>query len=176
MIVKIYQGTVEPRQIQDDAKSAPQNTVERIRKALPFPGILPDGGFQRNDFTYGVAFFQHGYLDQAAASFEQVIASKPESAEAHYNLGTLDLRRNNLPDAQRNPRIGGGRAHHHSSEPMMPIERLCAGIHQHQRRVGVAVDRTAMRMGVDKRPGPTANASPRRLPSSVRNSRHGDRT
>ena len=48
---------------------------ERIRRALPFPGTIYQGSFQRNDFTYGVALFQRGYLDQAAASFQQVIAT-----------------------------------------------------------------------------------------------------
>ena len=56
--------------------------------------------FQRNDFTYGVAFFQHGYLEQAEASFKQVIATKPDDPEAYYNLGTLYLRRNALDDAR----------------------------------------------------------------------------
>jgi tetratricopeptide (TPR) repeat protein/peroxiredoxin len=100
-IVKIYQGSADPEKIKDDVRSAPKTASERIQKALPFAGVLPEGGFQRNDFTYGVAFFQRGYLDQAAESFKQVIAAKPESAEAFYNLGTLYLRRNNLPDAQR---------------------------------------------------------------------------
>ena len=56
--------------------------------------------FQRNEFTYGVAFFQRGYLEQAAASFRQVIEAKPENAEAHYNLGTLYLRQNDLARAR----------------------------------------------------------------------------
>ncbi len=101
MIVKVYQGPADPKQIQEDVRSAPKTAAERIRKALPFGGVLPDSGFQRNDFTYGVALFQRGYLDQAAESFKQVIAAKPEAPEAYYNLGTLYLRRNNLPDATR---------------------------------------------------------------------------
>jgi len=101
-IVKIYQGVVDPKHVKEDVQSVPRTHNQRIERALPFRGTLPDAGFQRNDFTYGVAFFQRGYLDQAAASFEQVIATKPESAEAHYNLGTLNLRRNRLPEAQLN--------------------------------------------------------------------------
>jgi tetratricopeptide (TPR) repeat protein len=101
LIVKVYQGPVDPKQIQEDVRSAPQTATDRIRRALPFAGLLPDGGFRRNDFTYGVALFQRGYLDQAAASFEQVIAAKPQAPEAYYNLGTLHLRRNNLTDARR---------------------------------------------------------------------------
>lgn len=101
LIVKVYQGPVDPKQIQDDVRSAPRTAVERIQKALPFAGVLPDSGFQRNDFTYGVALFQRGYLDQAVESFKQVIVAKPEAAEAYYNLGTLHLRRNQIPEARQ---------------------------------------------------------------------------
>ena len=55
----------------------------------------------RNDFTYGVAMYQHGYFDQAAESFQQVIAAKPDNADAYYNLGTLNLRRKNFDQARQ---------------------------------------------------------------------------
>jgi Flp pilus assembly protein TadD/peroxiredoxin len=100
MIVKIYQGALDVDELIQDAKSIPTTTSERIRKALPFHGTLYQGSFQRNDFTYGVAMFQHGYLEQAAASFQQVVAAKPDSAEGFYNLGTLELRRNNFAEAR----------------------------------------------------------------------------
>ena len=87
--------------MREDLKSVPRTRADRIRKALPFGGTLYEETFQRNDFTYGVAFFQHGYLDQAEASFKQVIATKPDDPEAHYNLGTLYLRRNALADARQ---------------------------------------------------------------------------
>jgi Flp pilus assembly protein TadD len=101
MIVKVYQSLVNPEQLLADLKSAPRSQADRIQKALPFGGLLPEDGFQRNDFTYGVAMFQHGYLEQAAASFKQVIAAKPRDPEAHYNLGTLYLRRNEIGEARR---------------------------------------------------------------------------
>jgi Flp pilus assembly protein TadD/peroxiredoxin len=100
MIVKVYQGPVKPEQLSEDVKSIPATPAERMRKAIPFAGQLYQGTFQRNDFTYGVAMFQHGYLEQAAASFEQVIAEKPDDPEAFYNLGTLNLRRNDLAQAR----------------------------------------------------------------------------
>ncbi|HKW17020.1 MAG TPA: FG-GAP-like repeat-containing protein [Terriglobales bacterium] len=100
-IVKIYQGQVEPDHLVDDLKSIPKTAVDRLKKALPFPGKLYQGAFQRNDFTYGVAFFQRGYVDQAAESFRQVIANKPNDAEAYYNLGTLYLRRNDREQASQ---------------------------------------------------------------------------
>ncbi|MGC1416910.1 MAG: FG-GAP-like repeat-containing protein [Candidatus Acidiferrum sp.] len=101
MIVKLYQGPVDPKQIEEDLKSSPEAAAARMRRALPFEGTLCQDEFQRNDFTFGVAMFQRGYLDQAAASFQQVIAAKPQDAEAYYNLGTLYLRKNSLADARR---------------------------------------------------------------------------
>ncbi|MGB6960427.1 MAG: FG-GAP-like repeat-containing protein [Candidatus Acidiferrum sp.] len=101
MIVKIYQGPVNPATLEADLRSVPGDAAARMHRALPFEGKLYQDEFQRNDFTFGVAMFQRGYLDQAAASFQQVIAAKPEDAEAYYNLGTLYLRKNSLPEARR---------------------------------------------------------------------------
>jgi tetratricopeptide (TPR) repeat protein len=101
MIVKVYQGPVNPERLAEDLKSVPENAPARMRRALPFEGRLYVDEFQRNDFTYGVAMFQHGYLEQAAAAFLLVIAAKPQEPEAYYNLGTLYLRKNALPDARR---------------------------------------------------------------------------
>jgi Flp pilus assembly protein TadD/peroxiredoxin len=100
MIVKVYQGPVDITHLLEDAKAVPGLTHDRMRKALPFPGQLLQGPFARNDFTYGVALFQHGYLNQAEESFQQVVAVKPSDAEAWYNLGTLNLRRNNFAQAR----------------------------------------------------------------------------
>jgi Flp pilus assembly protein TadD/peroxiredoxin len=100
MIIKVYQGLVETKKLKEDLSAIPQSDEERLQKALPFPGTLHQGRFRRNDFTYGVALFQRGYLDQAAASFKQVVAAKPADPEAYYNLGTLYLRKNSLRDAR----------------------------------------------------------------------------
>jgi tetratricopeptide (TPR) repeat protein len=101
MIVKVYQGPVAVNALLADLKSIPSTASERMRKALPFEGQLVRGTFRRNDFTYGVAMFQHGYLDQAAASFQQVIATDPANADAYYNLGTLRLGQNDLAHARQ---------------------------------------------------------------------------
>jgi Tfp pilus assembly protein PilF/peroxiredoxin len=102
LIVKLYQGSLRAECLLEDVKSSAPTQADRMRRALPFDGTLYSGGFQRNDFTYGVAMFQRGYLDQASASFQQVIVAKPDDPEAYYNLGTLELRRNALPAARRN--------------------------------------------------------------------------
>lgn len=100
-IIRLYQGIFAPEDLLQDVKTAPNNPEDRLRKSLPFAGILCQDTFQRNAFTYGVAFFQHGFLDQAAQSFKQVVAAKPDDADAYYNLGTLDLRRNSLLEARQ---------------------------------------------------------------------------
>jgi tetratricopeptide (TPR) repeat protein/peroxiredoxin len=100
LITRVYQGLVAPSQLVDDVRSRPNSEAERLQRALPFAGVLPDDGFQRNDFTYGIALFHRGYMQQAAESFKQVIAAQPNSSEAYYNLGTLCLRTKKLTEAQ----------------------------------------------------------------------------
>ena len=101
MLVKLYQGPLTVSKVMADLHSIPLTAAERIRKALPFEGNLEQDAFERNAFTYGVAMFQHGYLDQAAVSFQQVIAAKPDNADAYYNLGTLRLGQNNFVQARQ---------------------------------------------------------------------------
>jgi Flp pilus assembly protein TadD/peroxiredoxin len=99
-IVKVYEGQADPQQVFEDARAAldPDTTMQR---ALPFAGRLHRGTFQRNDFTYGVAMFQHGYLDEAEVSFREVLVRKPDDPEAWYNLGTLSLKRNDPNHARQ---------------------------------------------------------------------------
>jgi len=99
-IIKVYQGMIDAERVAADAQSIPATPSDRMRAALPFPGLLVRDTFGRNDFTYGVAMFQHGYLEQAAESFKQVVATKPDNADAYYNLGTLSLRRHESNEAQ----------------------------------------------------------------------------
>ncbi|MGA7157502.1 MAG: FG-GAP-like repeat-containing protein [Acidobacteriaceae bacterium] len=99
-IVKVYQGTISADGVVHDIATAPSTPEQRIERALPFKGSLYQSTMQRNDFTYGVALFQHGYFEQAEASFQQVVAARPNDPEAYYNLGTLNLRRNNYDQAR----------------------------------------------------------------------------
>jgi Flp pilus assembly protein TadD len=98
-IVRVYQGAIDPDIVLQDARAIPANAAERMRSALPFTGILVQDRLTRNDFTYGVAMFRHGYLNQAEESFLQVLADKPDDADALYNLGTLSLRGRDLAKA-----------------------------------------------------------------------------
>jgi Flp pilus assembly protein TadD/peroxiredoxin len=101
MIVKVYQGPLNLEHLQADLSSVPTTAAARMEKALPFKGLLVRDAFQRNDFTYGVAMYQQGYLEQAADSFRQVLQTKPDNADANYNLGTLNLRKNDFHQARQ---------------------------------------------------------------------------
>ena len=100
MVVKVYQGEFPAEQVVSDVQSLPKSTIESASLALPMKGTAYLTNFARNDFTYGVAFYQRGYLDAAAASFKSVIRSKPQNPEAHYNLGTLYLTKGDLQTAR----------------------------------------------------------------------------
>ena len=101
LIIKVYQGPVSADHVLNDVRTAPTTIAERTERAIPFKGKLFQGAFQRNAFTYGVAMFQDGYFQQAEEAFQEVIAARPDDPEAYYNLGTLNLRRNHLPEARR---------------------------------------------------------------------------
>ena len=64
-IVKVYQGPVDAERLNADCHRIPHTPEDRVSLTLPFPGTLHLGQFQRNVFTYGAAFSQAGYYDQA---------------------------------------------------------------------------------------------------------------
>jgi len=92
-IVKVYQGEFDPLTLLSDAQAIPDTPAGFREKSLPFRGRVFREEFQRNLLTYGVALLQHGFLEEAAAAFEQVTSSTPNDPVAYYNLGTLYLER-----------------------------------------------------------------------------------
>ena len=100
-IVKVYQGAVAAERLSADCARIPQTPQERAKLALPFPGTLHLAEFRRNEFTYGAAFSQAGYYEQAIQEFTSALASDPDYAEAHYNLGTLYLKQGKPDEARR---------------------------------------------------------------------------
>jgi Flp pilus assembly protein TadD/peroxiredoxin len=99
-VIKVYNGAASPTQIFEDARSATENVEDRIRRALPFPGRYFGNGLHHNYFTYGVAFLQYEYFDQALTSFQQSIARNPTYAAAYYNLGLIYLNKGMFDDAR----------------------------------------------------------------------------
>jgi tetratricopeptide (TPR) repeat protein/peroxiredoxin len=90
-IVKIYQGAVNPEQVEQDFRQIPQTDGQRLARALPFLGVTETFEFGRNYLSYGSVFFQRGYFDQAASSFQLALRDDPSSAEACYGLGSAYL-------------------------------------------------------------------------------------
>jgi tetratricopeptide (TPR) repeat protein/peroxiredoxin len=99
-IVKVYQGAQDAGTILKDSESIPRSTAERMSKALPFPGVLADLQFSRNDLSSGSVFFQRGYLEQAEAAFRETFKDEPDSAEALYGIGSVQLKQGKLENAR----------------------------------------------------------------------------
>ena len=101
-VIKIYSGAVDPAYILNDWLSAPATMNDRLRRALPFDGHYFGKGLHHNYFTYGVAFLQYGYMNQALTSFQQSIARNPSYAAAYYNLGLIYLNKGMFDEARLN--------------------------------------------------------------------------
>ncbi len=99
-IVKVYQGPVHPEHVQHDFRHIPQTSAERLVRALPFPGVTDMIEFGRNYLSYGSVFFQRGYMDQAAASFQIALRDDPTSAEALYGIGSVYLNQQKTTEAR----------------------------------------------------------------------------
>jgi tetratricopeptide (TPR) repeat protein len=103
-IVRIYQGLAEPQNVIDDWKSAPLTQAERFAKAMPFAGPYYGNGMKHDYMTYGVAFVEYGYFDEAQSAFQRVIETNPGNASAWFNLGTIYLNKKQYPEATKSLR------------------------------------------------------------------------
>jgi tetratricopeptide (TPR) repeat protein len=101
-VVKIYSGVADCAQIAKDVASIPAGAEACMKGALPFPGMYYGSGMHHNYFTYGVAFLQHGFEDQALTSFERSIDRNPNYGPAYYNLGLIYLNKNDVEQARVN--------------------------------------------------------------------------
>lgn len=99
-VVRVYSGAPPTIQIAADAERVPKSVEERMHKALPFEGQFYRGEFHHNYFTYGVAFLQYGFLDDALTAFEQSITRNPNYAGAHYNVGLIYLNKGQFEKAR----------------------------------------------------------------------------
>ncbi len=99
-IVKLYQGMLDPVHFEHDFQHIPQTPAERLKRALPFPGIAETVEFGRNYLSFGSLFFQHGYLDHAEASFRTALRDDPASAEALYGIGSVCMNQQRNAEAR----------------------------------------------------------------------------
>ena len=91
-IVKVYQGRLNPDHLEQDFRDIPGNDTERLKRALPFPGVTSNLQFRRNYLSYGSVYFQRGYYDQSKSSFALALRDDPSSAEALYGMGSVYLK------------------------------------------------------------------------------------
>jgi tetratricopeptide (TPR) repeat protein/peroxiredoxin len=99
-VVKVYQGPADPEHIEFDFRHIPQTGAERLARGLPFSGVTDTVEFGRNYLSYGSVFFQRGYMDQAAESFQIALHDNPNSAEAVYGIGSVYLDQNKTSEAR----------------------------------------------------------------------------
>jgi tetratricopeptide (TPR) repeat protein len=100
MIVKVVQGPLQVKQLEQDIQQIPRTASLRLAKALPFPGITDSSDFPRNSLSFGSAYFQRGYYGEAETSFRRALEDNPESAEAEYGLGSVYLKQSKLSEAR----------------------------------------------------------------------------
>ena len=99
-IVKVYQGPMNPEHVEHDFHHIPQNSAERLARALPFPGVTDTVEFGRNFLSFGSVFFQRGYMDEASAAFQIALRDDPSSAEALYGIGSVYLDQQKTAEAR----------------------------------------------------------------------------
>lgn len=93
-IVKVYRGAIAPERIEQDFRSIPRSDQERLARGLPFTSSHSRLSIGRNYLSMGAQYFQRGYLDQAASSFQKSLADDPSNAEALYGIGSVYLNQN----------------------------------------------------------------------------------
>ena len=98
--VLVYQGNVEPHRVLEDHQRLPGTDAARAALALPYKGPYFGNRMTRDNFTYGIAFVEYGFLDEAQSSFEQVLQADPEHPGANFNLGTVLMMKKDYPAAE----------------------------------------------------------------------------
>src|SRR5580698_9961858 len=100
LIVKIYQGPVEPDRVLEDSQNIPRTAEARMERGLPFAGVATTTEFTRNYLSYGSIFFERGYMSEAEHFLQLALRDDPENSEALYGLGSIYLAQNKAADAR----------------------------------------------------------------------------
>ena len=100
-IVRVYQGIVEPPMVIQDENSAPATPADWCSRALPFSGPYYGPTMTHDYLTFGIAFTQAGYVDEAQAAFQRAIDANPSLQVAWFNLGTIYLNKKMYVEARK---------------------------------------------------------------------------
>jgi tetratricopeptide (TPR) repeat protein len=99
--IRIYQGVAAPQNVMQDWKSAPKTPEERFKRAMPFPGTYYGSGMKHNYLTYGIAFVEYGYIEEAQAAFQRAVDADPSHEIGWFNLGTIYLNKKMYPESRK---------------------------------------------------------------------------
>ncbi len=100
-VIRIYRGAVAPQSVIEDWKSAPQTAEQQFARALPFSGPYYGAAMKHDYLTFGIAFSEYGFADEAQAAFQRAIDADPGLEIAWFNLGTIYLNKKMLPEARK---------------------------------------------------------------------------
>jgi tetratricopeptide (TPR) repeat protein len=100
-MIRVYSGVVKPRSVIDDAKSTPETVEGRLARAMPFPGPYYGAALKHDYLSFGIAFSEYGYADEAQAAFQSAIDDDPGHEVAWFNLGTIYLNKKMYSEARR---------------------------------------------------------------------------
>jgi len=100
LIVKIYQGTIEPDGVLEDSQNIPRTAEARMERGLPFAGVATTTEFTRNYLSYGSIFFERGYMSEAEHFLQLALRDDPDNSEALYGLGSIYLAQNKTAGAR----------------------------------------------------------------------------
>jgi tetratricopeptide (TPR) repeat protein len=100
-IIRIYQGVVQAQDVLRDLKAAPNTSAEQFARAMPFPGPYYGGEMKHNYLTFGIAFAEYGYQDEAQAAFQRAVEADPNLEFGWFNLGTTYLAKKMYPEARK---------------------------------------------------------------------------
>lgn len=99
-VVRIYEGIVSVPELIADSHRIPGSAEERLKLGLPFSGRYYSGELRRDYFSYGVAYLQYEYYDEAQIAFEQTLQHSQSNALAYYNLGVIALNKGQPAEAR----------------------------------------------------------------------------
>jgi tetratricopeptide (TPR) repeat protein len=85
----------------EDAESAPRTAAECFARALPFNGPYYGSAMTHDYLTFGIAFAESGYVDEAQAAFQRAVIRNPAQQVAWFNLGTIYLNKKMYVEARK---------------------------------------------------------------------------
>lgn len=100
-LIRVYSGPFHCAEILGDLAKAPADQSSRTKLALPFEGHYFGHGMHHNYFTFGVAYLQFSYTENAIQAFERSISVTPNYAPAYYNLGLIYLNQSKIEKAHQ---------------------------------------------------------------------------